>query len=271
MPELPEVETTLRGVSPLVTGRTVENMLVRNYSLRHPVDKTLPRRLLGQRLVEVERRAKYLFFRFSELNLIWHLGMSGSMRVNQASVDPATHDHIDVVFDNNQCLRYRDPRRFGLVLWTAEEPNDHKLIRHLGPEPWDAKFDGDYLHRLARGRKLAVKNFIMDGKIVVGVGNIYASESLHLAGIDPRRAASRISEKRFARLVVAIREVLDLAIAKGGTTLRDFAKTDGQPGYFRHELNVYDRAGEACHECGALIKQIVIGQRSSYYCPNCQR
>lgn len=271
MPELPEVETTLRGVAPLIRGARVKKMVVRHYQLRIPVPKNLPTLISGQSLVDIQRRAKYLYFRFNNGTLIWHLGMSGSMRVNQASTKPETHDHIDLVFDNGQCLRYRDPRRFGLVAWTETPPHQHKLIKHLGPEPWDTSFTGEYLYRLSRNRKLAVKNFIMDGKTVVGVGNIYASESLHLAGINPQRSASRISLSRYRLLVTTIQDVLDQAIAKGGTTLKDFVNTDGKPGYFRHELRVYDRAGEPCHQCGDLIKQVVIGQRSSFYCARCQR
>lgn len=271
MPELPEVETTLRGVAPLVSNRTVVELVVRNHRLRLPISRSLPTVIKGQRLLKIERRAKYLFFCFDQGTIIWHLGMSGSMRVNpsEAAIEP--HDHVDLVFDNGLCLRYRDPRRFGLLVWTKGPPLAHKLISHLGPEPWDPVFNGGYLYRLSRGRRLAVKNFIMDGKVVVGVGNIYASESLHLAGIDPRRAANRISLTRYEKLCGAIQMVLDQAIAKGGTTLRDFVRTDGQPGYFRQELLVYDRAGEACRECQSEIKQLVIGQRSSYFCPTCQR
>lgn len=270
MPELPEVETTRRGVAPLIKGQIVRDVIIRNYSLRVPVAKSLPKLLIDQRLVEVERRAKYLYFRFGHGHLIWHLGMSGSMRVNQTGTDPGSHDHIDLIFDNGRCLRYRDPRRFGLVVWTQNDPAEHRLIKHLGPEPWESRFNGHYLRERSRGRKLAVKNFIMDGKIVVGVGNIYANEALHIAGIDPRRAAARISLARYERLTTAIREVLDQAIAKGGTTLRDFVKSDGQPGYFRHELAVYDRKGQACPTCQHEIQQVVIGQRSSFFCSRCQ-
>ena len=271
MPELPEVETTRRGVEPLVKGHVVKGVTIRNHSLRVPVNKSLPELLTGHKIKSVQRRAKYLYFHFDHGCLIWHLGMSGSMRVNDVAETPASHDHIDLILDNNLCLRYRDPRRFGLVIWTTDSPGEHKLIRHLGPEPWDTSFGGDYLYRLSRGRKLAVKNFIMDGKIVVGVGNIYANESLYLAGIDPRRAAGRVSAARYESLAEKIREVLDLAITKGGTTLKDFVKTDGNPGYFRHELCVYDRAGKACTRCSSEIKQVTIGQRSSFYCPSCQR
>ena len=271
MPELPEVETTLRGVAPLIRGHQVKEMIVRHHQLRIPVPEELPSVIRSQTLNSIERRAKYLYFHFDTGTLIWHLGMSGSMRVNQIAAKPEPHDHIDLVFDNGQCLRYRDPRRFGLVVWTQSPPKEHKLIRHLGPEPWDSSFTGAYLYRLSRHRKLAVKNFIMDGKIVVGVGNIYASESLYLAGINPKRSASRISLGRYEKLKTTIQNVLDQAIAKGGTTLKDFVNTDGKPGYFRHELAVYDRADEPCRHCGDSIKQVVIGQRSRYYCASCQR
>ncbi|MGR8950754.1 MAG: bifunctional DNA-formamidopyrimidine glycosylase/DNA-(apurinic or apyrimidinic site) lyase, partial [Gammaproteobacteria bacterium] len=270
VPELPEVETTRRGVEPLIKGQVVAGVVIRNHSFRLPVDQLLPKILIGQRLQCIERRAKYLFFEFTSGCLIWHLGMSGSMRVNTCEATAGPHDHVDLIFANGQCLRYRDPRRFGLVAWTETDPHQHQLIKHLGPEPWEDSFSGNYLHRLARTRKLAIKNFIMDGKIVVGVGNIYANESLHIAGIDPRRAASRVSLARYNKLVVAIRDVLDQAIAKGGTTLKDFVNSDGQPGYFRHELAVYDRKDEPCPSCGKKIKQVVIGQRSTFYCPNCQ-
>ena len=271
MPELPEVETTRRGVEPLLKGHSISNVIIRNFSLRFPIDRSLPQLLIGQTLTSIGRRAKYLYFYFDHGCLIWHLGMSGSMRVHDAGIDSTNHDHVDLVFDNGLCLRYRDPRRFGLVVWTRDPPDEHKLIRHLGPEPWDENFNGKYLYRISRSRKLAVKNFIMDGKVVVGVGNIYASESLFLAGIDPRRGAHRVAQARYAVLADTIRNVLEQAINKGGTTLKDFVKSDGNPGYFRQELCVYDRTGNACINCQTQIRQLTIGQRSSFYCPSCQR
>lgn len=271
MPELPEVETTRRGVAPLVQGLTVTGVVVRDGRLRQPVPDTLPR-LLHQRVVlNVSRRAKYLLFEFTHGTLLVHLGMSGSLRVIPQGTVPAKHDHVDIEFNNGRCLRLRDPRRFGLVLWTDRPPAEHALLRDLGPEPWDPGFTGDYLLALAQARHAAIKSFIMNSHVVVGVGNIYASESLHRAGIHPARAVNRVSGTRLDGLVLAIREVLSEAIDFGGTTLRDFARDDGKPGYFRNRLRVYDRAGEPC-SCGrAAIAARVIGQRSSYFCPRCQR
>lgn len=271
MPELPEVETTRRGIAPLVAGREVIAVTVRETRMRQPVPADLAALLTGQVLLDVERRAKYLLFRFVEGTLIVHLGMSGSLRI----VPPATpfkkHDHIEIRFAGDRRLRFHDPRRFGLMIWTPDEIQAHALIAHLGPEPWDQRFDARYLHAGARHRRAAVKNYIMDGRIVVGVGNIYASEALYRARVHPKRAAGRVSLARYTLIVDAIREVLTEAIEVGGTTLRDFVKSDGEPGYFRLQLNVYGRTGEACPNCGDAIRQAVIGQRSSFYCPRCQR
>jgi len=271
VPELPEVETTKRGVSPHVTGRLVTNVIVREHRLRQPIPADLSQCLVGQRLHAVSRRAKYLLFRFATGHLLVHLGMSGSLRVVAPDSPPHKHDHIDIVFDDQRALRLRDPRRFGVVLWTTDDPLQHPLLAALGPEPWDRAFDAKYLHALSRTRPGAVKNFIMDGGVVVGVGNIYASEALHRARIHPGRGARRISLSRYATLVDAIKEVLEAAIKFGGTTLRDFAHDDGKPGYFRNELKVYDRAGEPCLQCrDGEIRNRVIGQRMSYFCPRCQ-
>ena len=271
MPELPEVETTRRGIVPLVEGRTVTAVTVRESRLRQPVPENLTALLCGEELLAVGRRAKYLLFRFARGTLIVHLGMSGSLRV----VPPATpfkkHDHIEITFAGERRLRFHDPRRFGLMIWSADPVEQHPLIAHLGPEPWDAAFDAAYLHASGSKRRAAVKNLIMDGHVVVGVGNIYASEALYRARVHPRRAAGRVSLARYARIVVAIREVLAEAIEVGGTTLRDFVKSDGEPGYFRLQLNVYGRTGEPCPGCHRPIRQAVIGQRSSFYCPACQR
>ncbi len=271
MPELPEVETTRRGVGPLLEGRRVSAVNVRNPNLRQPVLASLPQRLTGLTLRAVERRAKYLLFRFDNGFLIVHLGMSGSLRIVEPRTAFRKHDHVEITFDATHCLRLHDPRRFGLMVWTEEPPKDHALLRHLGPEPWDEQFSGAYLHAGARRRQAAVKNYIMDSRIVVGVGNIYASESLYRAGVHPNRAAGRISRTRYDAIVVAVREVLEEALELGGTTLRDFVHSDGEPGYFRVRLRVYGRAGEPCECQGGLIRQIVIGQRSSFYCPRCQR
>jgi formamidopyrimidine-DNA glycosylase len=272
VPELPEVETTRRGIAPHLGGRVVTAVIARERRLRQPVPADLAQVLRGQTLREVRRRAKYLLLEFSGGTLIIHLGMSGSLRVLPRGTAPAAHDHFDLEFDHAYCLRLRDPRRFGLVLWTRDDPYCHPLLASLGPEPWDDAFCADYLADLASTRPGAVKNFLMDGHVVVGVGNIYASEALHRAGIHPNRPARRVARARYAALVDAVRAVLAQAIDFGGTTLRDFTRDDGKPGYFRNELRVYDRAGERCVQCGkGVIRQRVIGQRMSYFCPCCQR
>lgn len=272
MPELPEVETTRRGVAPHLEGRRVSAVHVRETRLRQPVDPSLARLLEGTLLQRVQRRAKYLLLDFDHGTLIVHLGMSGSLRVLEPGTPAQKHDHVDLVFEQRTVLRLRDPRRFGLMVWTPDDPAQHPLLAQLGPEPWDPSFSADYLAELASSRSGAVKNFLMDGKVVVGVGNIYASESLHRAGIHPARPARRVAKARYAALVDAVRDVLDQAISFGGTTLRDFTRDDGKPGYFRNELRVYDRAGAQCLRCGkGDIRQRVIGQRMSYFCPQCQR
>jgi formamidopyrimidine-DNA glycosylase len=272
MPELPEVETTLRGIEPVLNGRVVTSVCVRNASLRQPVPAAVAR-AVGHRIGPCRRRAKYLLIGIegAKGGLMIHLGMSGSLRVCDAAEAPRKHDHFDIVLDDGQCIRFNDPRRFGILTWWEGVAGQHALLRHLGPEPLSDDFNGAYLHRRSRGRKGAVKNFVMDGKIVVGVGNIYASEALFRAGIHPARAAGRISAARYDALAAAIRDVLSHAIRRGGTTLRDFLVPDGKPGYFAQELLVYERAGRPCLQCGTQIWRKVIGQRSSYYCPHCQR
>ena len=271
MPELPEVETTRRGIEPWLLGASVKAVAVRVRRLRWPVTPRLARELTGRQIQNLDRRAKYLLMTADGGTLIMHLGMSGSLRVHKTPGQPGPHDHVDLVLSNGRTLRFNDPRRFGAILWTRRDPMRHPLLRHLGPEPLGAGFDGDYLWRLSRGRRAAVKTFIMDGRVVVGVGNIYASEALFRSGVDPRRAAGRVSRRRYGRLADAIRDVLAAAIKRGGTTLRDFTGGDGQPGYFAQELNVYGRAGDACRGCGGPIRQTVLGQRSSFFCPRCQR
>jgi len=270
MPELPEVETTLRGIEPHLLKQTIARVVVRDPRLRWPVPAEVSR-AEGQQLVRLQRRGKYLLLKLQQGGLLIHLGMSGSLRVLQHPATPKKHDHFDLELQNGVCLRFNDPRRFGAFLWLDDDMQSHELLRGLGPEPLSADFTADYLYRTSRGRKLAVKNFIMNGHIVVGVGNIYASEALFMAGIHPQRAAGRVSRQRYESLVGAIRDVLEHAIRRGGTTLRDFVNSDGAPGYFAQELLVYDRAGNDCLQCGAKIAQKVIGQRSSYYCPVCQR
>jgi formamidopyrimidine-DNA glycosylase len=269
MPELPEVETTLRGISPALSGRTISEVRVRNAALRWPVTDEVAQ-ACGQRISGLQRRAKYLLITLESGGLMIHLGMSGSLRICAEDDEPRKHDHVDIVLENGACLRFNDPRRFGLFCWWKPPVDQHPLLRHLGPEPLLDGFSGTYLYQNSRGRRGAVKNFIMDGKVVVGVGNIYASESLFMAGINPARAAGRISAVRYGALVAAIRDVLKRAIEQGGTTLRDFTGSDGNPGYFAQELLVYDREGLPCFQCGTAVRKKVIGQRSSYYCPGCQ-
>ncbi len=271
MPELPEVETTRRGIAPLITGRMVSSVVVRQSALRWPVPDDLERSVGGQTVVAVGRRGKYLLIGFPSGTLIVHLGMSGTLRVLERQEPAGAHDHLDLVFDDGSCLRLRDPRRFGAVLWTGAAPESHRLLRHLGPEPLEDGFDGNHLYRCSRGRRVTVKQFVMDGRVVVGVGNIYACEALYLAGIHPARAAGSISLARYRRLAEAIRERLRQAISCGGTTLRDFRGSSGQPGYFQQRLKVYGRAGELCSGCAAPIRQIRQGQRSTFFCGRCQR
>ena len=270
VPELPEVETTLRGIEPLLHGRDVTGATVYEPRLRQPVNRGLPGILTGARLNGITRRAKYLLFDFGHGWLIAHLGMSGSLRVVAPDVPRALHEHVEIRFGESRCLRLRDPRRFGLILWTEDDPMRHELLRNLGPEPFDPSFTGAYLRERARGRSLAIKNFIMDGHTVVGVGNIYASEALFRAGIHPARAAGRVGLERYERLTSHIRSVLGQAIEAGGTTLRDFVAEDGRPGYFSRDLQVYGRDGEPCVRCGQPLRVRVIGQRSSFFCTRCQ-
>jgi formamidopyrimidine-DNA glycosylase len=270
MPELPEVETTRRGIAPHLQDRHITRVIVRQPRLRWPIPAELPALLKGRKVSGVERRGKYLLIRFRHGHLLIHLGMSGSLRLLDATSPPRKHDHLDLCLSDGRCLRLRDPRRFGAVLWTTEPPGEHPLLSALGPEPLEAEFDGNYLHSLGSTRRCAVKNLIMESRIVVGVGNIYASESLFRAGIHPSRASNRISIQRYQRLAQAIREVLTEAIAQGGTTLRDFQQEDGRPGYFAQRLQVYGREGGPCPRCGRPIICRVIGQRSSFYCGHCQ-
>jgi len=282
MPELPEVETTRRGVRPHLVGREIEDVVVREPRLRWPLPRDLRGRLAGATVRDVERRAKYLLFRLERPaspqrgagdagTLIVHLGMSGSLRVLSASTMPGPHDHVDLVLAGGDCLRLRDPRRFGCMLFASGDPHRHPLLRELGPEPLSRDFDGAHLAAVARGRTAPVKAFLMDSAVVVGVGNIYANESLWRAGIHPRRAAGRVGAARYDSLARAVKETLARAIEKGGTTLRDFHSADGEPGYFRMELSTYDRPGAPCPRCCAAIKVARVGQRSSFYCPRCQR
>jgi formamidopyrimidine-DNA glycosylase len=270
MPELPEVETTRIGIAPHVLGETVTDVIIRDGRLRWPVPKQLRKTLVGASIRKLSRRGKYLLFHTEPGCMILHLGMSGSLRILTGEIPPEKHDHVDFVFASGTRLRFRDPRRFGCILWTAGDPLHHDLLSKLGPEPLSDDLDGDYLFRKARKRTQSVKTFIMDSRIVAGVGNIYANEVLFAAGINPNRKAGRITRERYKKLAVCIKDVLKKALAKGGTTLRDFVNGQGEPGYFRMELQVYDRAGGPCFICKSPIKVNRLGQRSTFYCPVCQ-
>jgi formamidopyrimidine-DNA glycosylase len=269
MPELPEVETTRRGIAPLIAGRRVTRVLVRNPRLRWRVPPALARELPGATIDSVTRRAKYLLLGTRAGTVILHLGMSGSLRVIDATRAPAKHEHVDIVFDNGTCLRLRDPRRFGSVLWT-HDPARHALLVGIGPEPLEAAFDAEHLFRASRGRRRAVRDFLLDGGIVAGIGNIYANEALFQAGVRPQRQAGRLTRQECARIVRAIRATLRRAIKVGGTTLRDFQRPSGETGYFQLKLKVYGRAGEPCRNCGARLRRRRLGQRSAFFCPDCQ-
>ncbi|MBU0621418.1 MAG: bifunctional DNA-formamidopyrimidine glycosylase/DNA-(apurinic or apyrimidinic site) lyase [Gammaproteobacteria bacterium] len=271
MPELPEVETTLRGLAPHLTGRTVNDVIIRNPALRWPVPAKLPELLRGQTIRRLRRRAKYLLVEFDRGTLILHLGMSGSLRILPHATAPEKHDHFDLLLDDGRALRLRDPRRFGAVLWHEGDVARHPLLASLGPEPLEKNFDGDYLYAATRKRKTAIKLVIMDNHVVVGVGNIYANEALFRAGIRPQLAAGKLSRERCLLLVKAIREVLRAAIRKGGSSLRDYVDSDGNAGYFQQHYFVYGRSGQPCKHCDTPIKQIRQGQRSSFYCPTCQK
>jgi formamidopyrimidine-DNA glycosylase len=271
VPELPEVETTRRGIEPLVAGRTIERVVSRVQRLRWNLPRKIAATLAGQTVLGVERRAKYLLLRCPAGTIILHLGMTGRLSLVPADAPAGPHDHIDVVFTDGSALRFNDARRFGAFLWTPEDPHGHPLLVELGPEPFAAEMDGDYLCQRSRGRRIAIKPFIMDQRVVVGVGNIYASEALFRAGIHPSRPAGEVSRVRYGRLADAIREVLSEAIAAGGTTIRDFADAAGRPGYFSVQLRVYGREGEPCPSCRRAIRQLRLGGRATYFCPRCQR
>ena len=269
MPELPEVETTRRGISRHVAGKRITGIIVYQRQLRWPVPRNLNRLLRNQQIKSVKRRAKYLLFETDSGHLIVHLGMSGSLRIVTGSAPAQKHDHVDFVL-GSRILRFHDPRRFGSILWTRQDPLQHKLLQGLGPEPFSDAFNGRYLHSRAASRKANVKSFIMNSCIVAGVGNIYASEALFLSGIHPQRAANRISLPRYEKLADSVKKVLGTAIDSGGTTLRDFVREDGKPGYFAHKLNVYNRRGEPCPVCKKPIQVRILGQRSSFFCSQCQ-
>ena len=274
MPELPEVEVTRMALAPYLEGQPVRAVAVRERRLRWPVTPGLPRLLVGQPVQRLDRRGKYLLWRFAHGTLISHLGMSGSWRVHvDAPPAPGSHDHVDVAVDG-ALLRLTDPRRFGALLWHGNSQGDvarHPLLAHLGLEPFDPRFDGDWLYRGTRGRAASIKQVLLAGDVVVGVGNIYASESLFRAGINPKLPARRLGRARCQLLAAAVKAVLAEAIAAGGSTLRDFRSAGGEQGYFMIDAFVYDRAGQPCKRCGTLVRKFVQGQRATYYCSRCQR
>jgi formamidopyrimidine-DNA glycosylase len=271
VPELPEVETTRRGIAPALIGRRVIDVIVRDRRLRWPIAGHFEASIKGRTVRRIERRAKYILIVFDTGTLILHLGMSGSLRILGAEVAPRLHDHWDIYLDSGKVLRFHDPRRFGSAHYTVSDPQLHPLLARLAPEPLSDAFDADYLFRATRKRAVAIKLFIMNSQVVVGVGNIYASEALFRANISPRRAAGRISRAQAQALARAIKDVLAEAIEIGGTTLRDYVNAEGTPGYFRQKLFVYERAGESCRVCKTRIKQFTQGQRSTYWCSVCQR
>lgn len=272
MPELPEVETTCRGIAPHLEGEVIVETIVRHYQLRWPIPNDLADTLQNRKIKRVYRRAKYCLLETESGTLILHLGMSGHLRIlSPPSPNPEKHDHLDITFSNHKVLRLTDPRRFGAVLWTDEPIEQHKLIQHLGPEPLSDEFTPDLLYQKSRKRRCNIKSFIMDGKVVVGVGNIYANEALFLAKIHPEKLAGKITKKQSKLLVSKIKDVLARAIKAGGTTLKDFTKIDGKPGYFSQQLTVYGRAGESCITCNTPIQLFKTSQRATYFCLKCQK
>ena len=270
MPELPEVEITRRGIEPHLARRTITGVVVRHRGLRWPVPRNLGSILKGAQIRSVARRAKYLLLDCGKGTLILHLGMSGSLRVVPAAETAGPYDHFDLGV-GEVSVRLRDPRRFGAVLWHRGDPARHPLLAHLGVEPLSGAFTGRVLHAASRGRRVGAKQLLMDHRLVVGIGNIYANESLFRARIHPRAPARRLSLARCERLAEAVRSTLEDALAAGGSSLRDFVQSDGSPGYFQQHYFVYDRAGEPCRVCGTPVRRVVQGQRATYYCPACQR
>ncbi len=272
MPELPEVETIRRGIEPLIKDKQILGVTIRNGSLRWPVPEDLNEILAGQVVLGVSRRSKYLLVAFSHGTLIIHLGMTGHLRLIQQEAERRKHDHVELLFTEGSVLVFNDPRRFGSILWTANDPLQHQRLLSLGPEPFAKEFSATYLYAVSRRRtSIALKPFLMDAKVVVGVGNIYASEALFRAGVDPRKPACQVSQAAYAKIVAAVRSVLAESIAAGGTTIRDFADTDGNPGYFFQALQVYGRSDQPCVTCHEPIRQLRLGQRATYFCPHCQR
>lgn len=270
MPELPEVEVSRLGISPHMLERTITNIIVRNKNMRWPVPDDV-QLAVGHQVQSITRRAKYLLINTSAGSIVLHLGMSGRLCVIDSNHPPLKHDHIDIVLDSGKCLRLNDARRFGACLWQSPNQATLTLFDNLGPEPLTDEFTDSRLFELSRHKTIPVKTFIMSNAVVVGVGNIYANEALFLSGIDPRRAAGKVSKKRYQTLTENIKRVLAKAITQGGTTLKDFTQADGKPGYFSQHLRVYGRVGEPCDSCQTVIKSVVLGQRNTFYCPSCQR
>jgi formamidopyrimidine-DNA glycosylase len=271
MPELPEVETTCRGITPHIINQQIQTTIIRQAKLRWPIPDDLPELLSNSFIHAVKRRAKYLLLEFDKGHVLIHLGMSGSLRIVDNGQAFGKHDHIDLVFYNEKALRLTDPRRFGAVLWLGKSPFRHFLLNKLGPEPFSEKFNGSYLYECSRNRKLSVKQFIMDQQIVAGIGNIYANEALFFCGIRPTRRAGNISKKRYHDLTESLKTILEKAIKQGGTTLKDFVGSDGKPGYFSQQLQVYGKAGLPCPSCNTTLKEIKISNRSTIFCQNCQK
>lgn len=279
MPELPEVETTKNGILPHVQNKTIQGVIIRQPQLRWPIPTNLPRRLNQAVLCDIQRRAKYLLCHFklasgsdnNKTTLLIHLGMSGSLRVVDKNAIAQKHDHVDFVFVDGTTLRYRDPRRFGSILWGGEPKCEHALLANLGLEPLTKEFCGEYLWSKSRQRRIAVKQFVMDQKIVTGIGNIYATEALFMAGIRPDKSCGKVSKADYTVFATAVKQILERAIAQGGTTLRDFVGGDGKSGYFKQQLLVYGRSGQPCTTCGNLLKDIKINSRTSTYCAICQK
>ena len=270
MPELPEVETSKRGISPHIVDKAVQDVQLRHTQLRWPIPQDLLAHIKNEKIISIDRRAKYLLFNFATGTMLIHLGMSGNLRICPLNTTVQKHDHMDILFAD--CLlRFTDPRRFGAILWLGQHPEQSNLLSKLGPEPLSDKFTSEHLYIAAKGRKLPVKQFIMDQSVVTGVGNIYATEALFQAGINPTRGAGNISQKRYQVLVEAIKEILQKAIKQGGTTLKDFVGGDGKPGYFQQTLHVYGKAGEKCEVCETPLKTVKLAGRTTVYCPQCQR
>lgn len=270
MPELPEVETTKRGLEPVMVGTQVVDVALHNSQLRWPVDWEQLAKTKGQTLLSIDRRSKYLLFNFDSGTWLVHLGMSGSLRLVAPDTGTRKHDHVVLSLSNNLELRYHDPRRFGSWLWAGNTPMDHPRLSNLGPEPLSSQFSGRFLHHATRSRKTPIKNLIMDAKVVVGVGNIYASESLFDAKIHPKKSSESLTLEECANLTKAIKKILRRSIKAGGTTLKDFSGSNGEPGYFQQSLSVYNQEGESCKACCTLIQKATLGQRSTFWCPTCQ-